>query len=78
MISDHWPDTWAGFPAERRALARFLLVRNATNVLLLARDAHMLALEDGHSNRYATAAAAQFPVVQAGPIDFPQSLTGGP
>ena len=76
MISDRWPDTWAGFPAERRALVRFLLARNVTHVLLLAGDTQMLALEDdGRINRYATAASAQF---QAGPIDFPPSLKGGP
>ena len=74
--ADAGADTWAGYAAERRELADFIARRG--RVLMLAGDAHMLALDDGSNSGYASSGAAGFPVMHAAALDRPGGTKGGP
>ncbi|RPI25730.1 MAG: alkaline phosphatase family protein [Actinobacteria bacterium] len=66
-------DDWSGFPAERETIASFIAQNGISNLMMLAGDAHMVAIDDGSNNGY-----GGFPVVHAGALDRPGSLKGGP
>ena len=67
-------DTWAGFPQERRELAD--AVRGP--VLMLAGDAHMVAIDDGSHSDYSSRGGAGFPLMHAAALDRPGGTKGGP
>lgn len=71
-------DTWAGFARERAALSRFIARNRIDRVMLLAGDAHMLAIDDGSNSDYSGTGRAGFPVMQAAALDRPGSKRGGP
>lgn len=69
-------DDWPGYPTERRALASFIADHDV-EVLMLAGDAHMVAIDDGSNSGYAGPGSG-FPMMHAGALDRPGSLKGGP
>lgn len=77
-ISSSSSDTWAGYTTERRELADFIKDNNIRNLVMLSADAHMLALDDGTNNSYATGGGASFPVFHAAALDRSGSIKGGP
>ena len=44
---------------------------------MISGDAHMLALDDGSNNIYASEGVASFPVIQAASLDSIGSIKGG-
>src|SRR5690606_28981332 len=44
---DSGRDDWGGYASERREIADFIAEQGITNLLMLAGDAHMLAIDDG-------------------------------
>ncbi len=71
-------DSWPGYPSERVELSLFLAEHGIDNVLMLAGDAHMLAIDDGTNNRYANNGRAGFPVFHVAALDQVGSEKGGP
>ena len=75
---DSLVDTWASYTAERRQLADFIADNGIHNLVILAADAHMLALDDGTHSDYAQGGAAAMPVFHAAPLDRDGTVKGGP
>jgi phosphodiesterase/alkaline phosphatase D-like protein len=71
-------DFWGSYATERREIADFIKQNQIQGLCLLSGDAHMLAADDGTNSDFATAGGAPLPVMQAGPLDRPKSLKGGP
>ncbi|HYF26466.1 MAG TPA: MFS transporter [Baekduia sp.] len=71
-------DTWAGYATERAELSRFLARNRIDRLLMLAGDAHMVAVDDGSNSDYSGTGRAGFPVLHAGALDRPGSVKGGP
>ena len=71
-------DTWGGFAEERREIADFLKEHEISNIVILAGDAHMVAMDDGSNSDYATGGGAPIPVLQSAPLDQAGSRKGGP
>jgi alkaline phosphatase D len=71
-------DHWAGYTTERRELANFIRDNRILNILMLSGDAHMIAIDDGTNNDYATGGGARFPVMHAAALDRSGSTKGGP
>ena len=71
-------DGWGGYSTERAELSRFVARHRIRNLLLLAGDAHMLAIDDGSNSDYSGTGRAGFPVMHAGALDRPGSEKGGP
>jgi hypothetical protein len=42
---------------------------NITNLIMVAGDAHLLAMDDGRNNDYSTYGGAGFPLFQSAPMD---------
>jgi phosphodiesterase/alkaline phosphatase D-like protein len=78
IADDGNPDRWSGFVDERRELSDFLVENSIRNLCLLSGDAHMLAIDDGRHNQYATKGGPGFPVFQAAALDRRGSVKGGP
>ena len=72
------PDSWAGSPRERRELADFVARARIRNLVMLAGDAHMVAIDDGTNNRYATGGRLGWPVMHAAALDRRGDVKGGP
>jgi hypothetical protein len=77
-IATAGPDSWAGYPGERRELANFIARFQIRNLLMLSGDAHMVAIDDGSNNRYATDGDGSFPVMHAAALDRRSEVKGGP
>jgi hypothetical protein len=71
-------DNWSAYPSERRALADFVAQREIRNLLMLSGDAHMVAIDDGTNNDYASAGDGSFPVMHAAALDRRGDVKGGP
>jgi phosphodiesterase/alkaline phosphatase D-like protein len=71
-------DDWGGFASERADIANFIADNRIDNLMLLAGDAHMIAVDDGSNSDYSASGGAAFPVFQAGALDRPGSVKGGP
>jgi len=74
-------DFWGGYPSSRSQISNFISDNSINNLLMLAGDAHMLAIDDGSNSDYrtnTTRSGAGFPVFQAAPIDRMGSIKGGP
>jgi MFS family permease len=71
-------DSWGGYASERRELANFVARHRIRNLVMLAGDAHMVAIDDGTNNNYATAGDSSFPVMHAAALDRRGELKGGP
>lgn len=68
-------DHWGGYTSERAAIAEILAEHN---VLMVAGDAHMVAIDDGTNTKYSAAGNAAFPLLHAAALDRPGSAKGGP
>lgn len=62
-------DNWNGFRAERREIADFVQQNNIQGLFMISGDVHMLAIDDGRNNRYATNRQRGFPIMQAAALD---------
>ena len=71
-------DGWGGYAAERARLSRFIARHDIGRLLMLAGDAHMLAIDDGSHSDYSGTGRAGFPVMHAGALDRPGHAKGGP
>jgi phosphodiesterase/alkaline phosphatase D-like protein len=72
-------DHWGGFAAERSDLANFIAEHGlADRLVMVAGDAHMLAIDDGTNSDYSASGDAGFPVLHAAALDRPGSVKGGP
>tara|TARA_B100001750_G_scaffold233035_1_gene232772 strand:- start:7286 stop:8551 length:1266 start_codon:yes stop_codon:yes gene_type:complete len=72
-------DTWGGYPEERREIANHIASEGIRNLCMVSGDAHMLAIDDGRNNDFATLSGGPgFPVFQAGALDRGGSIKGGP
>jgi phosphodiesterase/alkaline phosphatase D-like protein len=71
-------DHWGGYAAERREIATWITGRGIANLVMVAGDGHMLAIDDGSNNRFGGGDAPGFPVLQAAALDRNGSLKGGP
>ena len=71
-------DSWAGYAGERAAIARFIARHGIRRLVMLAGDAHMLAIDDGSHSDYSGTGRAGFPVLHAAALDRPGRVKGGP
>ncbi|WP_164842282.1 alkaline phosphatase D family protein [Actinoplanes solisilvae] len=71
-------DDWGGYPRERRAIADVIAGARIDNLIMVSGDAHMVALDDGSHSGYSGSGHPGFPVLQAGALDRPGSVKGGP
>jgi phosphodiesterase/alkaline phosphatase D-like protein len=71
-------DHWGGYTAERGRLADFIAANDITGLLMVAGDAHMVAIDDGSNTNYSAAGNATFPLFHAAALDRPGSAKGGP
>jgi membrane-associated phospholipid phosphatase/predicted MFS family arabinose efflux permease len=76
--ADAGADGWGAYPAERARLARFIARHRIDRLMMLAGDAHMLAIDDGSHSDYSGTGRAGFPVMHAGALDRPGHAKGGP
>lgn len=71
-------DGWAGYADERREIADAIAAAGIDNLVMVSGDAHMVALDDGTNTDYSSSGGAGFPLLQAAPLDRPNSVKGGP
>jgi phosphodiesterase/alkaline phosphatase D-like protein len=72
-------DHWGSYDHERRLIADFIADRDIDGLLMLAGDAHMVAIDDGTNSDYSTdGSGTGFPILQASALDRPGSEKGGP
>ena len=71
-------DHWGGYATERERIAHFLADHAIEGVVMLAGDAHMLAIDDGSNSNFAPHGDAGFPVMHAAALDRTGSVKGGP
>jgi hypothetical protein len=71
-------DTWGGYPDERAEIAEVIATEGIRNLLMVAGDAHMVALDDGTNSNYSTLPGPGFPVFHVAALDRPGSVKGGP
>ncbi len=71
-------DSWGGYAEEREEIATFIADHGIRNVVIVAGDSHMIAMDDGTNSDYADGGGAPIPVVQAAPLDQAGSTKGGP
>lgn len=77
--ADPAQDTWAGYATARRRVADLIVAAGMQDrLVMVAGDAHMVALDDGSHTDYSTAQAGGFPLLQAAALDRPGSVKGGP
>lgn len=70
-------DTWAGYAHERTVITRALAARGVRSLVILAGDAHMVAIDDG-TNSAPLAAGGRIPLLQAAALDEWGDVKGGP
>lgn len=71
-------DSWAGYDAERRAIADHIAERGIANLVMVSGDAHMVAIDDGTHTNYAAVEGPAFPLLHVAALDRPGSTKGGP
>jgi hypothetical protein len=71
-------DTWGGYPRERAEIAEVIADEHIDNLLMVAGDAHMVALDDGTNSNYSSLPGPGFPVFHVAALDRPGSVKGGP
>ena len=59
-IASEGADSWAGYPHERRELADFVERSRIVNLLMVAGDAHMVAIDDGTNKSLCNARWSRF------------------
>jgi phosphodiesterase/alkaline phosphatase D-like protein len=76
-LVDAGADNWAGYAWEREQVALLIAEHGIDNLVMIAGDAHMVAIDDGSNGGYAPGGGG-FPVLHAAALDRPGSLKGGP
>jgi hypothetical protein len=71
-------DSWGAYSAERQEIANFIANHQIDNLVMVAGDAHMVAIDDGTNTDYSKQQAGGFPLLHAGALDRPGSIKGGP
>jgi phosphodiesterase/alkaline phosphatase D-like protein len=69
-------DHWGGYAFEREVIAETIAEAGSEGLVVLAGDAHMIAIDDGFNSSYARGEG--FPVMQAAALDRNGSMKGGP
>ncbi|MCB9076754.1 MAG: alkaline phosphatase D family protein [Anaerolineaceae bacterium] len=62
-------DGWYLYSTERRELADFIKTNNINKLAMIAGDLHMLGIDNGSHNTFATGGGSGFPIFQASPLD---------
>ncbi len=71
-------DDWSGYTTERRRVADLIAGYGlADQTLMIAGDAHMLAIDDGTNTDFSSAGTGGFPLLHAAALDRPGSTKGG-
>ena len=71
-------DHWGGYSFEREKIAAAIAEVGSEGLVMLAGDAHMLAIDDGSNSSFVPDGSASFPVMQAAALDRNGSTKGGP
>ena len=72
-------DDWGGYTVERQAIADFIAEHQLDEQLLMvAGDAHMIAIDNGTNTHYSAVGDTTFPLLHAAALDRPGSVKGGP
>jgi hypothetical protein len=71
-------DHWGGYAEERRHIAEFITANEISALLMVAGDAHMLAIDDGTTTQFSAVGNTSFPLLHAAALDRPGSVKGGP
>jgi hypothetical protein len=71
-------DAWPAYAAERRRIADTIDAARIDNLVMLAGDAHMVAIDDGTNSGYARGGGGAFALLHAGALDRPGNVKGGP
>lgn len=80
-------DDWAAYAAERLMISNAIASTGVHNLVMVAGDAHMLAIDDGSNTDFASvsgtakgnlSARAGFPLFQVGPLTGYGSTKSGP
>jgi phosphodiesterase/alkaline phosphatase D-like protein len=71
-------DHWGGYSFERERIAEVIARAGSEGLVMLAGDAHMLAIDDGSNSSFAPDGSGSFPVMQAAALDRNGSTKGGP
>jgi hypothetical protein len=71
-------DHWGGYANERQVIADFIASNQVSGLLMLAGDAHMIAIDDGTNTNFSAAGDVTFPLLHAAALDRPGSVKGGP
>ncbi len=72
-------DDWAGYTTERRQIADLITAAGVHDQLLMvAGDAHMVAIDNGANTDFSTEQAGGFPLLHAAALDRPGSYKAGP
>jgi phosphodiesterase/alkaline phosphatase D-like protein len=70
-------DDWAGYAWERAHLSKLMAAHGVQGVIV-AGDAHMVALDDGSHSDYSGTGRARLPVVHGAALDRHSEVKGGP
>lgn len=76
--ADPGSDSWSGYPKDRARIAEVIDGAGIRNLVMLAGDAHMVAIDDGSNSGYAESGGGGFPLLHAAALDRPGSVKGGP
>ena len=72
-------DHWGGYADERAELSNFIADNGiAERLVMVAGDAHMLAIDDGSNSDFSRSGNGAFAVLHAAALDRPGSVKGGP
>jgi hypothetical protein len=72
-------DGWGAYATERQEIADFIVENDIEGLAMLSGDAHMLAIDDGSNNTFASDGEGPgFPVFHAAALDRHGSEKGGP
>jgi phosphodiesterase/alkaline phosphatase D-like protein len=72
-------DDWAGYATERRRIADLIAETGvADQLLMVAGDAHMVAIDNGSHTDFSSDQSGGFPLLQAAALDRPGSYKAGP
>jgi len=71
-------DHWGGYSFERARIAEVIARVGSEGLVMLAGDAHMLAIDDGSNSSFVSDGSGAFPVMQAAALDRNGSTKGGP
>jgi phosphodiesterase/alkaline phosphatase D-like protein len=69
---------WGAYATERQELSNFITNHDIQGVVMLSGDAHMLAIDDGSNNAYASSGGPGFSVFHAAALDRHGGTKGGP